>query len=141
MINLTFRILGTSLLILSLSGCFGAGQTGAHESTPARIAKQAISAETEISPRNIVIHDIEAVDFRDSSLGCPKPGMTYLQVITPGFRVKARYKDRTFDVRIAGNQALICTPDRNLQPDISAIDLDSPVNCTSGPWQGKSCKN
>ena len=30
---------------------------------------------------------VQRVEWRDSSLGCPKPGAMYMQVITPGYRV------------------------------------------------------
>jgi hypothetical protein len=29
----------------------------------------------------------QAVEWPDGSLGCPKPGVAYLQVITPGYHV------------------------------------------------------
>ncbi|MDP7042062.1 MAG: hypothetical protein QGF91_05355, partial [Gammaproteobacteria bacterium] len=110
------------------------------DSLPARIAKEAISVETQISPEDIVITDIEAIDYRDSSLGCPQAGMTYLQVITPGYRVKARADTRKFDVRIAGNRAVICTPERSLQRQVSGMLMDS-ERCTAGPWSGTVCKD
>lgn len=41
----------------------------------------AIPAET------IIVHSVETVEWPDTSLGCPQPGMMYAQVITPGYRV------------------------------------------------------
>lgn len=35
----------------------------------------------------IVVKAVEAVEWSDGSLGCPRPGMSYIQVLTPGFRV------------------------------------------------------
>jgi hypothetical protein len=143
--------------MMTLAGCFGTGQTGAHESAPAKIAKDTISAQTEIARRKILIEDIQAIDYRDSSLGCPRAGMSYLQVITPGYRVKASAEGRRFDVRIAGNQALICSRERNLQQPVTTINQrpvttlnpepvttlnpETPVKCTSGPWQDSNCEN
>ena len=37
-------------------------------------------------PYEVVAFD--AVNWRDSSLGCPQSGMTYTQVITPGYQLK-----------------------------------------------------
>lgn len=33
------------------------------------------------------VRTVEAIDWPDSSLGCPQPGMMYAQVITPGYRM------------------------------------------------------
>lgn len=38
--------------------------------------------ETEIS-----LNGIEAVEWPDTSLGCPQPGQMYAQVLTPGYRI------------------------------------------------------
>jgi hypothetical protein len=35
----------------------------------------------------ITVVSAEAVEWSDGSLGCPQPGMAYLQVITPGYRL------------------------------------------------------
>ena len=51
---------------------------------------------------------MEARAFSDSSLDCPQPGMSYLQVITPGYRVLLEADGRRFDVRTSGGQGRIC---------------------------------
>ena len=33
------------------------------------------------------VESVEQREWRDSSLGCPQPGMLYAQVITPGYLV------------------------------------------------------
>jgi hypothetical protein len=40
---------------------------------------------------------IEEVQWRDSSLGCPQPGMMYLQVITPGYRFVIQQGSDTYE--------------------------------------------
>lgn len=35
----------------------------------------------------VIVDNVENVEWRDSSLGCPQPGMMYAQVVTPGFRI------------------------------------------------------
>ncbi len=35
----------------------------------------------------IQVERVEATTWGDSSLGCPRPGMVYAQVITPGYRI------------------------------------------------------
>jgi len=150
-------VLTAPLILVLLTGCFGTGQTGAHDSMPAMIAKQAIERDTQIPASKIVITDIDAVDYRDSSLGCPQPDMTYLQVITPGYRVKARAKGRKFDVRIAGERAIVCDPNRSNTREIRVVppapenvrtttDANSATGATqsadcdsSGPWGSNDC--
>lgn len=41
-------------------------------------------------PSQVIVESVENVEWRDSSLGCPQPGMMYAQVITPGFRIILR---------------------------------------------------
>src|SRR5690606_27288509 len=40
-----------------------------------------------VSAADVRFVKAEQVDWDDSSLGCPAPGMGYLTVITPGYRV------------------------------------------------------
>ena len=41
-------------------------------------------------PSQVIVESVENVEWRDSSLGCPQPGMMYAQVVTPGFRIVLR---------------------------------------------------
>jgi hypothetical protein len=50
-----------------------------------------------IDREEIVIERAEAVVWRDGSLGCPKPGMMYLQVLTPGYFVVLRVGDDLYN--------------------------------------------
>jgi hypothetical protein len=50
-------------------------------------AKTDLMQRTAVSTSQIQIVDTAEVEWPDSSLGCPQPGMSYLQVITPGYRI------------------------------------------------------
>lgn len=39
----------------------------------------------------------EAVEWNDSSLGCPRPGLAYMQVITSGYRVLLQVANQTYE--------------------------------------------
>lgn len=52
-----------------------------------RLARQRLAAELGGEPDDITLVHVEAVEWPDSSLGCPQPGMFYLQVITLGYRL------------------------------------------------------
>jgi len=45
------------------------------------------ASRSGLDASTFVVASGEAVDWADSSLGCPEPGMGYMQVITPGYRV------------------------------------------------------
>ena len=57
--------------------------------TPAAV-QQAIAAlakDLGVTAGQISVVRVTEEEWPDSSLGCPKPGQAYLQVITPGYRV------------------------------------------------------
>ncbi|MEZ4619795.1 MAG: YbaY family lipoprotein [Caldilineaceae bacterium] len=46
-----------------------------------------IADETGVDAAALTVSAVEAVEWPDSSLGCPEAGMMYMQVITPGYRI------------------------------------------------------
>jgi hypothetical protein len=50
-------------------------------------AQQTLSSDLGVSAADVRLVALEPTEWSDSSLGCPKPGMNYLQVITPGYRL------------------------------------------------------
>ena len=109
-------ILALLAAICSLSGLFACAQPGGAAATddpagsPQAIARQLAADYAGVSPADVDIISIEWVEFSDSSLGCPQPDMAYLTVITPGYKVLARANDKDVDVRVAGQQGLVCEP-------------------------------
>jgi hypothetical protein len=68
--------------------------TGGTEVTPppeaqdvVRLAKEDLAQRLGVAVDQIGLVSVEAVEWSDTSLGCPQPGMMYAQVITPGYRV------------------------------------------------------
>jgi hypothetical protein len=51
------------------------------------LARQKLAEELEISVDQIQVVSADPTYWSDTSLGCPQPGMTYPQVMTPGYRV------------------------------------------------------
>lgn len=58
-----------------------------------------LATRTGASPADIVVVQAEAVEWPDGSLGCPKPGEAYLQVITPGYKVVLELAGKQYDYR------------------------------------------
>jgi hypothetical protein len=107
--------LSALICLLAATACSRAGtdaptQPAHPPGSPAAIAAAAVAQQTGSSADDVVIRSVEAVDFGDSSLGCPEPGMAYLQVITPGYKVVVELAARSFDVRVAGKRGIICVP-------------------------------
>lgn len=48
---------------------------------------------------SIVVERDQAVEWNDGSLGCPRPDMVYLQVITPGYHVVLQAGGSSYDYR------------------------------------------
>ena len=85
----------------------------ATDQNPAAVARRIVAEHTGTASADITIISVEAVEFSDSSLGCPKPDMAYLQVITPGHKVVASTvadNTRLLDVRLSGRHGFVCEP-------------------------------
>ncbi len=80
--------------------------------TAIEVARQALAAELACSPSAINVRDTAYVEWNDSSLGCPKPGMMYLQVITPGYRVVLEHDGQAYTFHTdRGRRAIQCMED------------------------------
>ncbi|MGH8203274.1 MAG: hypothetical protein ACREST_01610 [Steroidobacteraceae bacterium] len=93
------------------------------ERAAALAAIDALAAELQVPEDRIQVDTIRAVEWPDSSIGCPKPGRAYLQVITPGHKVTLRADGQVYVVHEARNEAFVCkqskalggiTPEREL---------------------------
>lgn len=56
----------------------------------AELAKQDLAARLGVDPSSVEVLTAEYVVWRDSGLGCPKPGDQAMQVLTNGARAKLR---------------------------------------------------
>lgn len=60
-------------------------------------AKEDLAQRLSISPIQINLLEMTEVEWSDSSLGCPQPGMDYLQVITPGYLILLEVDAQTYE--------------------------------------------
>ena len=102
----------------------------ASANTPTGIAIRTIAEQIGASPEQITIRSEEAVEFSDSSLGCPKSGMSYMQVIIPGHKVLAEYGGKIYDVRVAGDDIQVAVPDEEPKTDGSGEDVKTTGDCS-----------
>lgn len=55
-----------------------------------------------------VLKSVNAHSWPDSSLGCPQPGMSYMQVLTQGYIVQFEADGKVHEVHVAGENAVTC---------------------------------
>lgn len=75
-----------------------------------RVAIDALVAALGVPESSVIVVDSPLpVQWSDSSLGCPQPGQTYQQVVTPGYLVTLAVGDQTYHVHtdVAGT-AVVC---------------------------------
>lgn len=74
----------------------------------ANLAVATLAEDLKIAKEAITVESVTEVDWRNSSLGCPKPGMVYLEVITSGHKVALRANGQLYNVHEADNKAFVC---------------------------------
>lgn len=71
--------------------------------------KNDLTRKTGISMDKINILEVDAVEWPDGGLGCGKPGIEYIQVITPGFRISLEADGKIFTYHTdASTQIILC---------------------------------
>jgi hypothetical protein len=75
------------------------------------LARQDLAKALYIDVGEISLVTSNAVEWNDSSLGCPKPGQNYLQVVTPGYLVRLSAQGQTYEYHTdTRSQVVRCTP-------------------------------
>lgn len=73
-------------------------------------AVNALMAKLNVSREAISVVSVEAVEWRNSCLGCAAPGERCLMVITPGYRVQLESGGKSYSVHTnnSGSRAIVC---------------------------------
>jgi hypothetical protein len=85
-------------------------------------AFQTVSADLEkrsnLPASSFQITGYDMQTFPNSALGCPDPGLNYLQVLTPGYRIQVEAGGKTYDYRtnLAGTHVILCGPNGRPAP-------------------------
>lgn len=90
------------LLMLSLSGCIEGEKISNESVVPeypqvVELAKKDLAQRLNISIEEVQLIKQEKVDWSDTGLGFPEEGKMYAQVITPGFRIILKAKERQYE--------------------------------------------
>jgi hypothetical protein len=96
-----------------------------------QLARADLARRLDLALEGIRLVSIEAVQWRDASLGCPRPGMLYAQVLTPGYRVTleaagqeyAYHTDRGQRVVLCKEESMVRspTPPVPVQPGLETL--------------------
>jgi hypothetical protein len=90
-------------------------------------AKEDLATRLGIKPSEIELLKYEEVVWPDSSLGCPQPGMEYLQVPSDGALIRLSAMDQVYDYHSGGNRGVfLCEQlykDPKPPPKIDITDL------------------
>lgn len=88
-------------LIHSINACFTDGQPPEGVSLSEYmdlyfLARDNLAERFDFNPLTIKISEIKKVQWNDSSLGNPEPGMFYTQAIVPGYRLELESNGATY---------------------------------------------
>lgn len=71
-------------------------------------AKSDLAARLKISPDAVTLKEAESMEWSDGSLGCGKPGMYYIQVITPGYLIIMQANGKDYEYHTSMSLAVFC---------------------------------
>lgn len=80
------------------------------------LAKKTLVAKLGVSADAVQVDKAEAVDWPDSSLGCPEKGMMYAQMIMSGYKVSLKVDGKTHAVHVGGGRAVVCGASSKARP-------------------------
>ena len=86
-------------------------------------ARRDLAQRLGVAPVDIEVLSVQATTWTDSSMGCPQPGMDYLQVLVDGLFIQLGYDGLAYNYHSGGNQPpFLCeTPAGGVLP--SVLDL------------------
>lgn len=78
--------------------------------------KDDLSRRLGVNRQQINIRETQRVEWSDSSLGCPEPDMSYLMVITPGYRIVLEVAGREHYYHADENEYFVYCPQSQPPP-------------------------
>jgi hypothetical protein len=83
------------------------------DSTQAKLiadAKADLVTRANVSADAIRVVSIEPAEWHDASLGCPKIGVFYIQVITPGYKIILEAQGKQYEYHTGDSRVVYCEP-------------------------------
>ena len=111
-----------AVLLVAATACGANGEEAAPATESGTPAYEAVSEEIVSAARKLLADELdvaeggfklessEKVEWPDASLGCPKEGYAYAQVITPGYKLVFENADKSYAVHTNSDasQMVIC---------------------------------
>jgi hypothetical protein len=86
------------------------------------LAQQDLARRLDLAPVMIWAVSVEATEWPDASLGCPRPGEMYAQVVTPGFRIVLEARGERYEYHTDREQtAVLCGEEAVMGPPTETV--------------------
>ena len=76
-----------------------------------------LSRRLGVGVAQIEVVSMDAMTWNDSSLGCPQPGHSYLQALTPGMRVVLKHSGQLYEYHASNSGTFVYCPNPTRTPD------------------------
>ncbi len=80
------------------------------------VAQRALGQQLNLPTRRIVLNEIQAVTWPDSSLGCPQPGAQYQQALANGYRIVLTAGQNTYIYHTDFDRVFLCDAENEVLP-------------------------
>lgn len=109
------RLLSLALVVsIAATRMTANAQAQGQEQPPTAVVQAALDAASTqlgVPTDNLVVVMAAQRDWPDTSLGCPEPGRSYAQIITPGYVLTIDTDDLVTEIQVntdEGSRAAIC---------------------------------
>jgi hypothetical protein len=92
-----------------------------------QLAKEDLATRLSLAADTITVLEARAVVWPDSSLGCPQPGMSYLQVPEDGALVRLSAAGKVYEYHSGGSRGLFLCEQTTLSAKQTPVFLDTLV--------------
>lgn len=107
-----YAVVGIIAVLLLGYGCFSGLLSSASIPDGAEPvverAREDLADRKGVGKEQITVVEVKAVNWPDTSLGCPQPGMMYAQVITPGYRILLSYEGQIYEYHSDQGDRVVC---------------------------------
>lgn len=110
--------------LMTLSFVDVLAQTVIDKDAAAQVAVETLGKKLSVDPDKVDVVHVSIMDWSDSSIGCPRPGVEYLQIVTRGAVVMLQAEKKPYRVHVAKDRAIVCDAPTN---DSSALGPRQPA--------------
>ena len=79
-----------------------------HAAKPLDLARQDLAARLNVQAAEITLVAMRRASWPDTSLGCPRRGEQYAQVVTSGFVIELAHGDNVYTYHASPDRAVLC---------------------------------